>query len=281
MKSIIGVLLIGMMTVSCGQAASQVYDAKTVKSDILGKVMKYAVYLPDGYSSSERSYPVLYLLHGYCDDQTGWVQFGEVQRIADRMISEGRAAPMIIVMPDAEVTWYVNDLKGQYRFEDYFISELIPHVESSYRCRAKKEFRAVAGLSMGGMGAFIYALRHADLFASGCPLSGALWDRDAMAKRMKLREQGESEEKVNAFLDSYCPVTLAERFPEEQKKDLRLYIDCGDDDFLSADNARMHVLLLEKKIPHEFRIRDGAHSWEYWRTALPDVLDFVSKTFRR
>ena len=106
MKSIIGVLLIGMMAVSCGQAASQVYDAKTVKSDILGKAMKYAVYLPDGYSASERSYPVLYLLHGYSDDQTGWVQFGEVQRIADRMIAEGRAAPMIIVMPDAEVSWY-------------------------------------------------------------------------------------------------------------------------------------------------------------------------------
>ena len=281
MKSILSVLLIGMMAVTCGQAASQVCDAKKVKSEILGKEMKYAVYLPEGYATSERSYPVLYLLHGYSDDQTGWVQFGEVQRIADQAIASGRAAPMIIVMPDAEVTWYVNDLKGQCRFEDYFLTELIPHIESAYRCRAKKEFRAVAGLSMGGMGAFIYAFRHPDLFASSCPLSAALWDRDAMAKRLKLREQGEAEAKVNAFLDSYCPVTLAERFPEEQKKDLRLYIDCGDDDFLSADNARMHVLLMEKKIPHEFRVRDGAHSWEYWRTALPDVLEFVSKTFRR
>jgi enterochelin esterase-like enzyme len=281
MKRIRYVLLAGVMAASCVQAASQVMDALPVKSEILGKEMKVAVYLPDGYASSQRSYPVLYLLHGYSDDQTGWVQFGEVQRIADQAISEGRAAPMIIVMPDAEVTWYANDLKGQYRFEDYFFTELIPHVESTYRCRAKKEFRAVSGLSMGGMGAFVYAMRHPELFASSCPLSAALWDRAAMSKRMKLGEQGETEEKINAFLDRYCPVTLAERMPEEQKKAVRLYIDCGDDDFHSADNARMHALLLEKKIPHEFRIRDGAHSWEYWRTALPSVLEFVSGTFRR
>lgn len=281
MKRLMSVLSAGVMATASVRAASQVLDAQPVKSEILGKAMNAAVYLPDGYASSQRSYPVLYLLHGYSDDQTGWVQFGEVQRIADQAIAAGRAAPMIIVMPDAGVTWYANDLKGQVRFEDYFFTELIPHIESSYHCRTNREFRAVAGLSMGGMGAFMYAMRHPDLFASSCPLSAALWDREAMSKRLKLGEQGEPEEKVNAFLDRYCPVTLAERLPEESKKAMRLYIDCGDDDFLSADNARMHVLLLEKKIPHEFRVRDGAHSWEYWRSALPDVLEFVSKTFRR
>ena len=122
MKRIVGVLLVGVLAASCSRAASQVFDAKSVKSEILGKDMKVAIYLPDGYASSERSYPVLYLLHGYSDDQTGWVQFGEVQKIADQAIADGRAAPMIIVMPDAEVTWYANDLKGQYRYEDYFFT---------------------------------------------------------------------------------------------------------------------------------------------------------------
>jgi len=281
MKPFLFVLLAGLMAVPSARAASQVFDCRTVKSEILAKEMKYAVYLPEGYASSERSYPVLYLLHGYSDDQTGWVQFGEVQRIADREISEGRAAPMIVVMPDAETTWYLNDLKGQYRFEDYFFGEMIPHIESTYRCRAKKEYRAIAGLSMGGFGAFTYALRHPDLFAAGCSLSGALWDREAMAQRLKLNETGESQEKVNAYLDRYCPVTLVDRLPDEQKKTVRLFIDCGDDDFLSAANARMHILLLEKKIPHEYRMRDGGHTWEYWRTALPTVLSFVSESFRR
>lgn len=281
MRRGVGVCLLTMGLIGTAWAESTVFDAMAVKSEVLGKEMKYAIYLPDGYASSERSYPVLYLLHGYSDDQTGWVQFGEVKRIADQAIAAGRAAEMIIVMPDAEVTWYMNDLKGQYRFEDYFFTELIPYVEKTYRCRAKKEFRAVAGLSMGGLGSFIYALRHPDLFAASCPLSGALWDRDAMTKRMKLGELGEPPEKVNAYLDQYCPVTLAEKMPEEQKKGVRFFIDCGDDDFLAADNCRMHVLLLDKKIPHEYRMRDGGHSWSYWRTALPDVLEFVSQSFRR
>lgn len=281
MTNIRHILLVCLMTVSCVHASSQVFDVRTLKSEILAKDMKYAVYLPDGYASSERSYPVLYLLHGYGDDQTGWLQFGDVQRIADHVIAEGRAAPMIIVMPDAETTWYMNDLKGVYRFEDYFFGELIPHVEVTYRCRTKKEYRAVAGLSMGGLGSFIYAFRHPDLFASSCPLSGALWDRDAMIKRMKLNEAGASEEQLSAYLDRYCPVTLVKRLSEEQKKAVRFYIDCGDDDFLATDNARMHILLLEKQIPHEYRTRDGGHTWEYWRTALPSVLEFVSQTFHR
>ncbi len=281
MKRMLWVLLAGWATCSCAWAASQVFDTRMVKSGILAKEMKFAVYLPDGYAFSERAYPVLYLLHGYSDDQTGWVQYGEVQRIADQAIAEGRAAPMIIVMPDAETTWYMNDPKERYRFEDFFFSELIPHIERTYRCRTKKEYRAVAGLSMGGLGAFMYALRHPDLFASSCSLSGALWGRESMVTRMKLNDAGEPEEKVNAYLDRYCPVTLVERFPEEQKKAVRFYIDCGDDDFLAADNARMHILLLEKKIPHEYRTRDGGHAWEYWRAALPSVLEFVSQSFRR
>ena len=281
MKSALPVFGLCVLAASALLADSRVFDARTVKSEILAKNMKYAVYLPDGYDTSERSYPVLYLLHGYSDDQTGWVQFGEVQGIADQAIREGRAAPMIIVMPDAEVTWYMNDIKGQYRYEDYFFTELLPHIETTYRCRTKKEFRAVAGLSMGGLGSFMYALRHPDLFASCCPLSGALWNRDAMVKRMKLNESGESEAALNAYLDRYCPVTLVERLSEEQKKAVRFYIDCGDDDFLAADNARMHLLLLEKKVPHEYRMRDGGHSWDYWRTALPSVLEFSTKTFRR
>ena len=83
---------------------------------------KYAIYLPPDYETSERSYPVLYLLHGGGDDQTGWVQFGEVLRIADKAILEGSATAMIIVMPDANSgkRGYFNDIKNEWRYEDFF-----------------------------------------------------------------------------------------------------------------------------------------------------------------
>nr|HPM31072.1 alpha/beta hydrolase-fold protein [Chryseolinea sp.] len=149
-------------------AQSKVYDNLSLPSKILKGDRKYAVYLPDGYETSQRSYPVLYLLHGGGDDQTGWVQFGEVQRIADKAISDGSATPMIIVMPDANTgqRGYYNDVKNEWRYEDFFFEEFMPFVESKYRIKKDKRYRAVAGLSMGGGGTFIYALHHPELFSS-------------------------------------------------------------------------------------------------------------------
>src|SRR5690606_4344165 len=163
--------LMGLFRLS-GQTG-QVFDELTMSSEILGGERKYAVYLPPDYETSQRSYTVLYLLHGAGDDQTGWIQFGEVLRIADRAILDGVATPMVIIMPDANsgVRGYFNTIKGDWRYEDFFFEELMPHVEKKYRIKGEKRFRAVAGLSMGGGGSFMYALHWPQLFSSACPLS--------------------------------------------------------------------------------------------------------------
>src|ERR1700741_2243481 len=99
----------------------KVYDNLSLQSKILKMERKYAIYLPPGYETSQRSYPVLYLLHGGGDDQTGWVQFGEVQHITDKAIAEGMATPLIIVMPDANTgkRGYSNNATGTWRYEDF------------------------------------------------------------------------------------------------------------------------------------------------------------------
>src|SRR5580692_6416148 len=99
----------------------KVYDNLSLPSKILKMDRKYAVYLPPDYETSDRSYPVLYLLHGGGDDQTGWVQFGEVLNIADKAINDGTATPMIIIMPDANTgrRGYFNDPKGDWNYEDF------------------------------------------------------------------------------------------------------------------------------------------------------------------
>ncbi len=106
-----------------------VFDDLSMKSEILNMERKYAIYLPPDYETSQRSYPVLYLLHGGGDDQTGWVQFGEVKHIADKTIQKGRTTPMIIVMPDANSgkRGYTNDATGEWRYEDFFFDEFIPY----------------------------------------------------------------------------------------------------------------------------------------------------------
>ena len=113
----------------------KVFDNLSMKSELLKMERKYAIYLPPDYETSERDYPVLYLLHGAGDDQTGWVQFGEILHIADKAILEGNATSMIVVMPDANTgqRGYFNNIKGDWRYEDFFFQEFMPFVEKTYR----------------------------------------------------------------------------------------------------------------------------------------------------
>src|SRR6056297_198384 len=137
MKNISTLLISLLLSNFVSAQTGKVFDNLSMESEILDMERKYAVYLPPGYDISERSYPVLYLLHGAGDDQTGWVQFGEVRHITDKAINEGKATPMIIVMPDANTgqRGYTNDVSGNWRYEDFFFEELMPHVEEKYRIK--------------------------------------------------------------------------------------------------------------------------------------------------
>jgi enterochelin esterase-like enzyme len=269
----------------CFSQSGKVYDNLSLTSKILNGERKYAIYLPPDYDTSERSYPVLYLLHGAGDDQSGWIQFGEVLHIADKAIKEGRATPMIIVMPDANtgVRGYFNNISNEWRYEDFFFEELIPYIESTYRIRTQKRYRAIAGLSMGGGGSFMYALHRPEMFSSACPLSayiGPLSFEDFSRGYAKERDKYD-ESTLRNYYERHNVLSLLENTPAEKVKSVRWYIDCGDDDFLYEGNSLVHISMRKKEIPHEFRIRDGGHTWSYWRQALPVVLEFVSESFHQ
>lgn len=266
--------------------SGQVYETRTVKSNILKADRNYAIYLPPGYEETDRSYPVLYLLHGGGDDHTGWVQFGQVQHIADQAIANGSAGPMIIVMPDANTgrRGYFNDIRGDFNYENFFFEELIPHIEKTYRVRSERRYRAIAGLSMGGGGTIFYTLHRPDLFAAAAPLSASTgsWQLEEYTERMKKQTAGLSATSIEQHFKRHSiEGVLSNASAEELKqiKSVRWYISCGDDDFLYEGNARMHIAFRKNEIPHEFRIKDGGHTWSYWRMELPLVLEFVAKSF--
>jgi enterochelin esterase-like enzyme len=264
----------------------KVSDNLILPSKILKMDRRYAIYFPPDYETSQRSYPVLYLLHGLGDDQTGWVQFGEILNIADKAINDGVATPMIIVMPDANTggPGYVNDVKGTWLYEDFFFQEFMPFIEKTYRIKGEKRYRAVAGLSMGGEGTFIYALHHPELFSSACPLSAATGPKNIEEMnnyRLWKGFEGVTDADKESYLKRYSVLNLIGNMPDDQKKAVRWYIDCGDDDFLYEGNSLVHIAMRKKDIPHEFRIRDGAHNWTYWRASLPEVLKFVSMSFHQ
>ncbi len=286
MKKLLSLFFILAMTSILMAQTGKVMDDLTVPSKILKMDRKYAVYLPPDYGTSQRSYPVLYLLHGAGDDQTGWVQFGEILTIADAAIKSGSATAMIIVMPDANTgkRGYVNDVKGEWRYEDFFFQEFMPFIEKEYRIKADKRYRAIAGLSMGGEGTFIYALHHPELFSAACPLSAATGPKNIEElKNYRLWQgvEGITDAQKEAYFKQYSVLNLIQNMPDDQKKAVRWYIDCGDDDFLYEGNCLVHIAMRQKEIPHEFRIRDGAHNWTYWRASLPNVLEFVSMGFHQ
>jgi enterochelin esterase-like enzyme len=286
MKKVSFTFIFSMIVLLLPAQTGKVMDNLSMSSKLLKMERKYAVYLPPDYETSNRSYPVLYLLHGAGDDQTGWVQFGEVLNIADKAINSGAATPMVIIMPDANTgrLGYVNDIKGEWLYEDFFFQEFMPFVEKTYRIKADKRYRAVAGLSMGGEGTFVYALHHPELFAAACPLSAATGPRSVEElKNYRLWPVGEniSAADQEVYFNKYSVLSLIEKMPDSQKNAVRWYIDCGDDDFLYEGNSLVHIAMRKKEIPHEFRMRDGGHTWTYWRASLPVVLEFVSMSFHQ
>lgn len=284
-------ILLALLPIILPAQHSTIHESISIKSSILDKSVNYNIYLPKGYEESKRSYPVLYLLHGYTDNEIGWTQFGEVKQITDKASERLSVTDMIIVMPDAGVSWYINNYDGSVNYEDFFTQELIPHIDETYRTRPTKEFRAVAGLSMGGYGTLVMATKHSDLFTAAAPLSAAVfldeeitgmpqenWDN---ALGTPFGEGLEGEDRLTDHYYENSIIEIMENGDQETLKSVAYYIDCGDDDFLIRGNLALYDMMVQNEIDAEFRVRDGAHTWDYWRTALPDVLEFVSARFHR
>ncbi|MDR6339791.1 enterochelin esterase-like enzyme [Filimonas zeae] len=262
----------------------------TFYSNLLHRAQHVSVYKPAGYVTGKDSLPVLYLLHGMGDNHTGWLRLGRLQQVADSCISNGSMKPCIIVMPDAGLTYYLNSKDGNTPYEDYFMHELIPALEKRYACKTGKQNRVISGLSMGGFGCLLYAMHHPDMFSACYAMSPGIRN-DEDIKRMSLVEFKrrystalgtihEKDERITPWWHENSILYLAEHMPEVQKKQVRYYIDCGDDDPLSKGSALLHIIMQQQQIPHEYRVKNGAHTWEYWQEALPTALKFLTADFR-
>ncbi len=268
-----------------------VKEGLTVPSNILGKDVRYTIYLPFDYESSNRYYPVVYLLHGYTDNDIAWIQFGEANMTADELIAKHEIPSMILVMPDAGVSWFVNNYDGTVRYEDFFFQEFISYIEQHYRILVEKRYRAVAGLSMGGYGALVFALKHPDMFSSCVAFSPGIYTDDQIIK-MDTTEWNrlfgvvfgpdlKGKDRLTKQFLANDPFYIVKNSELDKIKSVRYYTDIGDDDFLYKGSSYFHVLLRDLNIPHEYRVRDGNHNWTYWRTGLPEAMKFIGVSFHQ
>jgi enterochelin esterase-like enzyme len=268
-----------------------VYRSIGYRSEITGSTLMYSVYLPPFYYSSADSFPVLYLLHGYGGSETSWIDRCNIHVIIDSLIRSGDIPPMIVIMPDAKNSYYINDCEGRFPYEDIFIKELLPFVDSTYKTCSGRANRIIGGLSMGGYGAVIYSILHHEYFATCIALSSAIRS-DEMILNQRQDDYNNKfgplygnglvgEERLTELWKSYNPLYMINDSVAGILKSINWYIDCGTDDFLLPGNEMLHQLFLKYNIPHEYHVRIGAHNWEYWRAGIIDGFKFAGRKLIR
>jgi enterochelin esterase-like enzyme len=271
---------------------SKVIESLEMDSQLLNTKVRYSVYLPEGFDESKAKYPVVYLLNGYTGNETDWIRIGLVKNIADELIKDNDIEPLVIIMPDGDDRLYMNKEDGTYPYEDMFIKELMPYVERKYNIKSEKKFRGISGLSMGGAGSLRLALKYHNLFGACAAFSAGISTKEEIINeedgsfndyfgRISPSAIGaKGEARLTDIINEYNVFELIETKDVEQLKTVAIYFDCGDDDFLAVGNSMLHIELLKKRIPHEYRVRDGGHTWNFWIDSLPIGLEFISDTFR-
>ena len=253
-------------------AESRMQD-RVFQSESLGRQMKYRILLPKGYFESDRYYPVLYLLHGWHGDYQNWSTLTNLTLYADDM-------PIIIVMPDAGDSWYVDSATvPQDKFEQYMIKDVVDEVEQHWRAIRAPHRRAIAGLSMGGYAAVNLALKHPGMFKMAGSISGAFnaplpeLEQRTDLKQSLVQTFGPANSKTRAENDVYREAANAD--PQNTSY---LYIDCGSEDVTFAEpNRRLVAILGQRKIAFEYKEFPGSHSWQYWDERLPTLLKVVER----
>ncbi len=262
-------------------------DTIQVYSPSMKKNLKAAITTPSSYQKGNQNYPVVYLLHGGSGAFSDWHQKVSEPGLVGKM---AEAYDLIIVTPGVGPASYYYDspLLDSVRYETYLIQELIPHIDKSYRTLAKKESRAITGLSMGGHGAITLSAKHPELFIAAGSMSGVMNIDTRMWKVgddfRKLRQEGQKAmlgADLNYEAPTFNPYTAVGLVDKIKTNGLALIIDCGVDDFLIETNRQMHQLLLANGTPHEYIERPGAHTWPYWTEALPVHMLFFSKYLKR
>lgn len=257
-------------------------DTIEVFSAAMNKTLKAAVTKPAGYETSSEKYPVLYLLHGGSGAFDDWHKKVTEPGLVNRMAEEYN---LIIVTPGVGPSSYYYDspLMDSVQYETYIIKELIPEIDKNYKTLAKRESRAISGLSMGGHGAMMLSAKHPELFIAAGSMSGVmnidtrLWNVPDGFKETRTSQQKAMLGDDLVYDEPFSTFTAVGLVDKMKTNGIALTFDVGVDDFLIATNRQIHELLLKNETDHEYTERPGAHSWPYWTNSLPYHLLFFSK----
>ncbi len=251
-------------------------DTIEVMSQAMKRAIKNVVIVPKQYNAPDNlggRYPVLYLLHGAYGCYNDWSHKANLDALANKY-------NVIIVCPDGQDSWYFDSpIDPKMQFETYVSKELVNYIDSHYRTFANRYMRAITGLSMGGHGALFLAFRHPDVFWSCGSMSGNMditQNPDSWHIKDRLGEYDKNKQRwrdhaVCSLIDQVknCPLQPAQN----------IIIDDGLNDIFIKNNIALHEQLVEAGIDHDFTVRPGRHSWDYWVNSLDYHMMFFQKAF--
>ena len=266
-------------TVTIPTAGAAFVEEHKLSSRLMKRDMPYRVLVPAGYNSEKLGrYPVIYLLHGLTGHYNNWTDNSKLSVYT----LAGRA---IIVTPEGGDGWYTDSIsKPDEKWESYIVKELIPEIDKKFRTLATRDKRAIAGLSMGGFGALKFGLKYPDMFVLAGSFSGALGAAQITEKQFpgaigKTIDGifGPSDSTTRGSNDIFA--IIRSLTPEKTKAIPFIYLDCGTEDFLFQNNREFVNLLIETKVPHEYRQLPGAHNWPYWDKQVQEFLQLANRKF--
>ena len=260
-----------------------------LSSAILDTDIRYSVLLPkDYFENDDRRYPVVYMLHGYGDNQNSWN--GDWLHARDRIsaLESAGLEDMIYVYPMGYQCYYVNRYDGSFSYMDMFARELVPHIDATLRTIPDRQHRSITGYSMGGFGAYVIAAKHPELFLCSAPLSMSFrTDQQYMTESasgwnnqwgLNFGGKGEKgEARLTDYYKEHCPYYVFNEENRQALETVKWYFTCGDDEEqLLIANDSLHVILRDRNFRHEYRVNNGAHTSKYWMDALNEVLTMFS-----
>jgi len=274
-------LLLLLLPVSVWAQRDPPVEQLKLKSALLSRSINYRILYPIQYQypdKREKRFPVLYLLHGVTGNSSNWIERTRLALYATRY-------DLFIVMVEGGNGWYTDSATVPAdKFESYLLKELIPEVEKRFRVSQDRSGRAIAGLSMGGYGAIKFGLKNPEMFTLAASMSGAFGAASWTEKEVRnpgpildsiLKTYGAPGSPTRTANDIF---KLVRDLPQERISTLPyFYLDCGTEDFLFPVNRDFATLLVERRIPHEYRHLPGDHNWQYWDRQIEEILKLTAQ----
>ncbi len=266
-------IFLTLLLTLCHCLYAQQVDTISVFSKKMDRYIKNVVILPDGYNTPDKKYPVLYLLHGHGGKYDSWIKTTK-----KNLPEEATKWQMIIVCPDGQNSWYWDSpVNPKSQFETYVSSELVAYIDENYNTVADHDGRAITGLSMGGHGGLWLGINHSDIFGACGSMSGGVDIRPFMSKWNMSDMLGDHKQNPE-IIDNYTVITHLDKI---KPNTLSIIVDCGKDDFFYEVNESLHKEMLQKNVLHDYIVRPGGHTHQYWNNAIDYQMQFFSKFFNK